>query len=111
MSDSPSFAEKVAKLADLFYKEAKKAKKKSKLPETSFIFPKSHPKVKSGDHFPIDTEGRARNALSQVNKYKKVPKWWNGTQVSELVNAVTRAVKKRYPGIEISEKSKKPGKD
>jgi len=30
--------------------------------------------------------------------------------LSELVNAVARAVKKKYPGIDVSEKSKKPGK-
>jgi hypothetical protein len=85
------------------------AKKKEKA-RGAFIFPKSHPKVKEGDHFPINTEGRARNALARANQYSKAPSWYRGS-LSELVNTVARAVKRKYPGIEVSKKSKKPGKD
>lgn len=75
----------------------------------SFVFPSSHSKVKSGNHFPIDTEGRARNALARANQYDKAPDWYDGA-LQELVDTVVREVKKKYPSIEISEKSKNPGK-
>lgn len=75
----------------------------------SFIFPSTHPKVKSGDHFPINTEGRARNALARANQFSKAPSWWKGS-LQELVSAVARAVKSKYKGIDVSKKSKKPGK-
>jgi hypothetical protein len=83
---------------------AKKSKERG-----SFIFPSTHSKVKSGDHFPIDTEGRARNALARANQYSKAPKWWSGS-LQELVSAVARAVHSKYKNIEVSKKSKKPGK-
>ena len=60
------------------------------------------------DHFPIDTEARARNALARVNQYSKSPPWWTGS-LQELVNSVVRAVKKQYKGIEVSKESAKPG--
>lgn len=73
------------------------------------IFDATHPKVKDNkDHFPINTEGRARNALARVNQYSKAPSWWGGT-LQQLVNAVVRAVKKKYKGIDISPAAKKPG--
>lgn len=75
----------------------------------NFIFPSTHPKVKSGDHFPIDTEGRAQNALSRANQFSSAPEWYKGT-LQELLNTVVRAVHKKYPGIKISDKAKKPGK-
>jgi hypothetical protein len=84
------------------------AKKKEK---GSFIFPKDHPKVKNNkDHFPINTEGRGRNALSRANAFTKAPAWYSDT-VKEFINSIVRAVHKKYPSIEISEKAKKPGKD
>ncbi len=74
-----------------------------------FIFPKTHPKVKSGEHYPIDTIGRARNALSRANAMSAAPDWYKGT-LKEFLNTVVRAVHKKYPSIEISEAAKKPGK-
>lgn len=109
MSELSKFINKVAILSEEFLKEAKKGKKKKDLPETSFIFPKEHPNVTKGDHFPIDTIGRARNALARANQYSKAPKWYKGS-LQSLINAVRRAVKKRYPNIELTQKSKKPGK-
>ena len=65
------------------------------------IFDNKNPKVKDDkDHFPIDTIGRARNALAQVKKYDKVPPWYSGS-LKELQSAVTKAVKKEYPSIEV----------
>jgi hypothetical protein len=86
----------------------KLAKKKSK-PRGDFIFPSSHSKVKEGDHFPINTEGRARNALARANQYSKAPSWYTGS-LSDLVQTVARAVKRKYKNIEVSEAAKVPGK-
>jgi len=78
---------------------------KKKPGKGSFIFPSSHPKVKSGNHFPIDTEARARAALSYAGHHDSHP-WYKGT-VEELRSAVRRAVKRKYPSIDVSEPKKK----
>lgn len=71
------------------------------------IFGDKHPKVKdSKDHFPIDTIGRARNALARVQQFDSAPPWWKGS-LEELKNAVSRAVKKKYPSINVGGKDKK----
>lgn len=75
------------------------------------VFPANHAKVKDKkEHFPLGSVSQARNALSQANKFKEVPSWFKGT-LKELVSAVAKAVKKEFPSIDVSEKSKKPGKD
>lgn len=67
------------------------------------IFDNTSSKVKDDkDHFPIDTENRARNALSRSTAYKRKPKWFNGT-LTELKDAVKKAVKKAYPNIEVTD--------
>lgn len=75
------------------------------------IFDDKHPKVKDHkDHFPIDTAGRARNALARCKQYTSAPPWWSGS-LKELQSAVKRAVHSKYPGIEISDdKGKKKKK-
>jgi hypothetical protein len=74
------------------------------------VFPAESPKVKDNeDHFPINDHDQAVNALGRANQYKKAPKWYDGS-LEELVKAVARKVKKEYPSIDVSEKSKKPGK-
>lgn len=86
---------------------AKKDKDKKGKPA---VFPADHPKVKDKkEHFPLGTMAQARNALARANQFKEVPPWFKGT-LKELVNAVVKAVKKHYPSIDVSEKSKKPGK-
>jgi hypothetical protein len=96
----------IKEMADEFEKVASGKEK----PRGEFIFPKTHASVSDGsDHFPINTEGRARSALSRANQFDKSPPWYKGS-LQGLINAVSRAVHKKYPGIEISEKSKKPGK-
>jgi len=62
------------------------------------------------DHFPINNEAQARNALARVNQYSSAPDWYSGS-LQSLVNLVARKVKAKYPSIEVSEKAKKPGKD
>lgn len=74
------------------------------------MFNSTHPKVTDDkDHFPIDTVGRGRNALSRVNQYSEAPSWWSGS-VKSLQSAVVSAVKKKYPEIKISDEAKKPKK-
>jgi hypothetical protein len=80
------------------------AKEKDK-GHNDYIFPSTHPKVNSGNHFPIGDERHGRSALQEMGKYTVTPKWWKGS-LSELKNAISRAVHSKYPGIK-SEKKKK----
>lgn len=74
------------------------------------VFPAESSKVNDDkDHYPINSIDQARNALQRASQYKKVPDWFNGS-LKELVETVARKVKRHYPSIEVSEKSKKPGK-
>lgn len=73
------------------------------------VFPAESKKVKDDkDHFPINDANQARNALSRVAQFTSVPPWFSGT-LSQLQSAVRNAVKKKYPGIEVT-KPKKKGK-
>jgi hypothetical protein len=79
-----------------------KAKKRNR---PNPVFPHTSPRVKdNADHFPIDTPGRARNALARANQYSRAPSWYSGTLAS-LKRAVVNAVHKRYPSIKISARS------
>jgi 5'(3')-deoxyribonucleotidase len=72
------------------------------------IFPKESPKVKDDkDHFPIPDKNHGQNALARVNQYGEVPSWYDGS-LSELKAAVVRAVKGKFPGIEVEEEKFKP---
>ena len=74
------------------------------------VFDDSNPKVKDDkDHFPINTKGRARNALARASQYSSKPPWWDGT-LQSLVSRVRAKVKAKYPSIETSKASAKPGK-
>jgi len=65
------------------------------LPESSYIFPDTHASVTDGaNHFPINTPGRARNALARAAAFDRAPKWYKGSLTS-FKNAVKRAVKIR----------------
>jgi len=61
------------------------------------------------DHFPINNENQARNALAQVNKFTNAPEWYSGS-LQSLVSLVAKKVKTKYPSIEVSKDAKKPGK-
>jgi hypothetical protein len=61
------------------------------------------------DHFPINNENQARNALAQVNKFTNAPEWYHGS-LQSLVSLVAKKVKAKYPSIEVSKDAKKPGK-
>ena len=74
------------------------------------VFDAKHPKVRDDkDHFPLGNENQARNAIARVNQYSAVPEWYSGS-LKSLQNSVIRAVKSKYPTIEISEEAKKPKK-
>lgn len=74
------------------------------------VFPAKHPKVTDNkDHFPLNSEAQARNALARANQFSKAPPWYKGT-LQSLVSAVVRKVHSKYKGIEISDAAKKPGK-
>lgn len=72
------------------------------------IFPKGSPKVKDdNDHFPIPDKNHGQNALARINQYGEVPSWYDGS-LSELKAAVVKAVKGKFPGIEVEEEKFKP---
>jgi hypothetical protein len=121
MVDFSKFAKEINKRGTYFVNNATsiliEAKKKRKLDPKAkvrnrgrVIFPAESSNVLDNkDHFEINTEGQARNALARANQYSKSPKWYKGS-LQSLINAVVRAVKKHYKKINVSEHSKKPGK-
>lgn len=69
------------------------------------VFDHTDPKVlDNADHFPINTEGRGRNALARANQYSDSPSWYDGS-LEELKKTVADAVKKAYPDIEVTEEA------
>lgn len=69
------------------------------------IFDDKNPKVTDAkDHFPINTIGRARNALARANQFTKAPKWYKGS-LEQLKKKVASAVHKAYPEIQITKKA------
>lgn len=103
------FCEKFAEIAEVQLE--KTAEKKAKVRNRGdVVFPAESPKVKDNkDHYPLNNEAQARNALQRASQHAKVPDWYKGS-LSELVKTVARKVKQKFPSIEVSEKSKKPGK-
>ena len=72
------------------------------------IFPSTHPKVNDGrDHYPIPDKSHGKSALGRLSQFKdSKPSWWDGS-VEELKNAILRAVKGKFPGMEIEEEKYK----
>ena len=71
------------------------------------VFPAESSKVKDDkDHFPINSKAQARNAISRGNQFSEAPEWYKGS-AQDLVNAIVKAVKKKYPDMEISKEAKK----
>lgn len=58
------------------------------------------------DHFPINDEAQARNALSQVGKYTAVPAWYSGS-LEGLKKAIRSKVHAKYPSIKEAPVAKK----
>lgn len=57
------------------------------------------------DHFPINNEDQARNALARVHQYSSVPDWYKGS-LKGLQDLVSRKVHSKYPSIGKDKKSK-----
>jgi len=57
------------------------------------------------DHFPINDEGQARNALARVQQLTSAP-WYKGS-LEGLKALVARKVKAKYPGINVGGKDSK----
>jgi hypothetical protein len=76
------------------------------------IFPSTHPKVNDGkDHYPIPDKNHGRSALQRLSQFKdSKPSWWDGS-VEELKNAIVRAVKGKFPGMEIEKEKFKSASD
>ena len=58
------------------------------------------------DHFPINNEAQARNALARVHQYSTVPSWYKGS-LKGLQALVARKVKAKYPKIDVGGKKTK----
>lgn len=113
---SDKFADQLLQVSQEFKKLAAKKAKKKLDPKAktrnrgTVVFPAESSKVKdSKDHFPINNEAQARNALARASQYSKAPPWYKGS-LQSLVSAVQRKVHSKYKGIKVTEKSKKPGK-
>jgi hypothetical protein len=66
------------------------------------VFPAGSKSVKDDkDHFPINSESQARNALSRVGQYSAAPSWYSGS-LESLKKAVQNAVHRKYPGIKVT---------
>ena len=57
------------------------------------------------DHFPINDEDQARNALARVHQYSSAPSWYKGS-LKGLQDLVSRKVHSKYPSIGKEKKSK-----
>jgi len=99
-------AEELDVISNTFEKMAKKIPAGDNRPAA--IFPSTHPKVNDGkDHYPIPDKTHGRSALQRLSQFKdSKPSWWEGS-VEELKNAIVRAVKGKFPGMEIEEKKYK----
>lgn len=91
-------------------KEKKKLDPKAKVRNRGTVcVPASSAKDKK-DHFPINDEGQARNALARVHQYSSVPSWYGGS-LKSLQSLVSGKVHSKYPSIGKSDKKKKSSLD
>jgi len=91
-----------AEVAQKLSEKKLSSKERDDMSSGTFIFPKER-------KFPIPDESHGRNALSRANQYSSAPSWYDGS-LQSLVSRVHSAVKKKFPGIDTTEKSEKPGK-
>jgi len=95
-------------------KEKEKKKKKPKAKDRGYVvFKATDNDVNDNkNHFPLNSAGQARSALSYANVYKKSPPWYDGSLKSllkKVADAVKRRSKEKGWGIEVSPASYKPG--
>jgi len=86
-------------------KEKKKLDPKAKVRNRGTVCVPAESAKDKKDHFPINDEAQARNALARVHQYSAAPPWYSGSLTS-LQNAVSRKVHSKYPGIGKDKKKK-----
>lgn len=87
-------------------KEKKKLDPKAKVRNRGTVCVPAESAKDKKDHFPINDEDQARNALARVHQYDKAPPWYNGS-LKSLQELVSRKVHSKYKGIGKSEKKSK----
>ncbi|HEY5268440.1 MAG TPA: hypothetical protein VII94_04895 [Candidatus Saccharimonadales bacterium] len=87
-------------------KEKKKLDPKAKVRNRGTVCVPAESAKDKKDHFPINDEGQARNALARVHQYSSVPAWYSGS-LKGLQDAVSRKVHSKYPSIGKADKKSK----
>ncbi len=87
-------------------KEKKKLDPKAKVRNRGTVCVPAESAKDKKDHFPINDEDQARNALARVHQYDKVPSWYKGS-LKGLQDLVSRKVHSKYKSIGKSEKKSK----
>jgi hypothetical protein len=86
-------------------KEKKKLDPKAKVRNRGTVCVSAEQAKDKKDHFPINDEGQARNALARVQQLTSAP-WYKGS-LEGLKALVARKVKSKYPGINVGGKDSK----
>lgn len=87
-------------------KEKKKLDPKAKVRNRGTVCVPAESAKDKKDHFPINDEDQARNALSRVHQYSSVPSWYSGS-LKGLQALVSKKVHSKYPSIGKEKSSKK----
>ena len=87
-------------------KEKKKLDPKAKVRNRGTVCVPAERAKDKKDHFPINDEGQARNALARVHQYSSAPSWYSGS-LKGLQSLVSGKVHSKYPGIGKADKKKK----
>jgi hypothetical protein len=85
-------------------KEKKKLDPKAKVRNRGTVCVPAESAKDNKDHFPINDEGQARNALARVQQLSSAP-WYKGS-LEGLKALVARKVKAKYPKIDVGGKKK-----
>jgi hypothetical protein len=93
-----------ALLVEAKKKEKKKLDPKAKVRNRGTVCVPAESAKDKKDHFPINDEGQARNALARVQQLSSAP-WYKGS-LEGLKALVARKVKAKYPGIDVGGKKK-----
>jgi hypothetical protein len=93
-------------LATAKKKEKKKLDPKAKVRNRGTVCVPAESAKDKKDHFPINDEDQARNALARVHQYSSAPPWYKGS-LKGLQDLVSRKVHSKYPSIGKSEKKSK----
>lgn len=93
-------------LATAKKKEKKKLDPKAKVRNRGTVCVPAESAKDKKDHFPINDEGQARNALARVHQYSSAPSWYKGS-LKGLQALVSRKVHSKYPSIGKADKKKK----